>query len=317
MNVVSSRRLPYRLPLVRPWASAAGGCGERSGWLLRLETDDGRVGWGDCAPFPEIGIDAAAAERYAEECARLDLAAQAAGLPLAVWLAGRPAATAIAVNVALGDLARVSEGTLAAAVGAGFTVLKIKVGFADPADEAARLREVASGLRTGARLRLDANGAWDEAAAAAFLAACADLPVEACEEPLASPDTAALARLQALVPFPLAIDESFHLVDAAFFAAPPVRRLVLKPPRHGLLASRELARRAAAAGMDCVLTSSLESACGALVCAHLAAAVAPQGVHGLATGEWFAADTGPLPPIAAGRLPLPNLPGTGFVPAIS
>ena len=113
--------------------------------------------------------------------------------------------------------------------------------------------------------------------------------------------------------FPLAIDESTHLLDAAFFRHPPLRRLVLKPARHGgLLASTELALRARASGLEVVITSALESACGIAALAHLAAAVAPDAVHGLATADWFVSDTGPAPPVVGGRMLLLQGNGIGF-----
>ncbi|MGB8301878.1 MAG: hypothetical protein WCE67_12605, partial [Azonexus sp.] len=80
MNIVAAYWLPYCLTLKRPWQTSRGSIGERHGKLRRLQTDDGLTGWGDCATLPEFGIDEAAARDYAEECARLDLAAQRAGL---------------------------------------------------------------------------------------------------------------------------------------------------------------------------------------------------------------------------------------------
>lgn len=318
MRIVAAEWLPYRLPLRRPWDSAAGGLEERRGRLLRLATDDGRSGWGDCSPFPEIGIGPDAAAAHAEQCALLDLAAQTAGLPLAAWLSGGRAVADIAVNAALGGLPAVTREAVEAACAAGFRVLKIKVGLGDPATELARLREITATLPAGVRLRLDANRAWPEEAAAAFLDACTALPVEGVEEPLQQPDPAAYRRLQAALPFPLALDESVSLADGEFFARPPVRRLILKPARHGgPLSTLNLALAARSAGIECIVTSSLESACGLAAAAHLAAAVAPRSVHGLATAHWFAADTGIPPAIANGRLLLPDAPGIGFSCRIS
>ncbi len=163
------------------------------------------------------------------------------------------------------------------------------------------------------RLRLDANRAWPLVAARRFVAACAGLPIDGLEEPLADPDPASLASLQAAAAFPLAIDESTHLLDATFFRHPPVRRLVLKPARHGgLLASTELALRARASGLEVIITSALESACGIATLAHLAATVAPDAVHGLATGDWLVSDTGLPPRIVAARMQLPTGNGIGF-----
>ncbi|MBS1191613.1 MAG: menC [Rhodocyclaceae bacterium] len=319
MRIAAAGWHPYRLPLRQPWVSAAGWLRERRGRLLRLVTEEGRCGWGDCAPFPAIGIDPRKALAHAEECALLDLAAQAAGLPLAAWLrGGEPAAAAIRVNAALGDIHALAPEQIAAACAAGFPVLKVKVGLEQPGNELARLRELAATLPPGVALRLDANRAWDEEAAARFLAACTELPVEGVEEPLRHPDAGTLRRLQAGLPFPLALDESADCIGEALFADPPVRRLVLKPARHGgLLAAARIALGARKAGIECVVTSGLESACGLAASAHLAAAIAPEAVHGLATAHWFVRDTGRPPAIARGRLRLSPTPGIGFAAGFS
>ena len=316
MNIVAADWLPYCLPLRRPWQTSRGTLTERQRKLIRLQTDEGLIGWGDCVPLPEFGIDDTAATAYAEECARLDLAAQAVGVPLAEWLGGCPAPASVAVNANFGPTSTVDHARLASAAAAGFSVVKLKVGCAPLADEIAALGEIATALPPRLTLRLDANRAWDAADAVRFLAACRPLPIDGVEEPLRDPDLAFLAGLQASVPFPLAIDESTHLIACDFWRAPPVRRLVIKPARHGgLLASTELALRARASGMEVIVTSALESSCGIATLAHLAAAVAPDAVHGLATGEWLASDTGLPPRIIDGRMLLPKGNGIGFAVA--
>jgi L-alanine-DL-glutamate epimerase-like enolase superfamily enzyme len=194
----------------------------------------------------------------------------------------------------------------------GFTVRKLKVGLAPVAEELAALAQLAAGLPRGVALRLDANGAWTEAAAAAFIDGCRDLPVESLEEPLHHPAPANLARLQAGAGFPLALDES--LSGGTLPLPLPVRRLVLKPTTlGGLRPALALAAQARAAGGECVVTTTLESAVGAWAAAQLAAAVDPGSrlAHGLATGAWFARDLAPAPTPAAGWLTLPSAPGLG------
>lgn len=349
---------PYALPLRAEWKTAAGAFAIREGWLLHIETEDGRSGYGDCAPLPgpcahsgtetaaqahaaldgyarwlpghSVGealqtlalhtlalpgdITLAPAARCAIECALLDLAAQAAGVGLGHFLRGAPCAPEVAVNAALGGLDANSEDAVRKACADGFTVLKLKVGSAPVDTDIAHLQRLAALLPADARLRLDANRAWSESDAARFLVACAGLPVEQLEEPLADPQPAALARLQAACAFPLALDESGPR-DATdnFFAAPPLRRLVLKPPRlGGLRPALALAHAAGTAGIDCVVTSSLDSACGILAAAHLAAALGNKLAHGLATAGWLAEDTGTPPQPNRGRIALPAAPGLGF-----
>ncbi|MFZ2853706.1 MAG: enolase C-terminal domain-like protein, partial [Rhodocyclaceae bacterium] len=249
-----------------------------------------------------------------------DLLAQAADLPLADYLRGTAGKRQIAVNAALGALLQANEYAILRACTEGFPVLKLKVGMAPVADEIARLRQIAARLPAGHLLRLDANGAWCESDAERFLAACNGLPIEMVEEPLANPLADprfdVLRRLQANCRFALALDESLAGGNPqAIIAASPVRRLILKPPRSGgLLPALALARQAASAGMHCVVTSSVDSACGVLAAAHLAAALDNDLAHGLATSSWLAADTGTPAPIASGRLTLPGQAGLGFTP---
>ena len=313
MTLTRADWLPYSLPLKRPWQTSRGVLHERTGSLLRLRAGDGLTGWGDCAPLPEFGIDEPAARALAEECAQLDLTAQRAGQPLAAWLSSTQQPRSLAVNAVLGAISPSTVATAQEALSAGFRVLKIKVGGAAPEQEIAQLETLCAALPAGIRLRLDANGAWSLDAADYFLSACRSLPLDCIEEPLRDPDAMTLAGLQAQVDFPLAIDESLHLIDHHFWKAPPVRRLIIKPARlGGLLASVATGLRAQEAGVECVVTSSLESACGVTACAQLAAAIAPQACHGLATADWLAADTGTPPAIRDGRLWLPQVAGLGF-----
>ena len=332
--------LPFRLPLVRPWRSAAGTVTERRGWLLRLGTQNNRTGWGECCPLPDAGTESlAAAEagltalvaglagreageilaglaglgfdlpaaRGALETALLDLLAQAAGQPLARFLDVN-AGDGVAVNAA---------SSLEGPIPPGFAIIKLKIGLAPLTDELAALATYAARLPANVRLRLDANRAWSLSDAADFIGAASHLPVECLEEPLREADPAALARLQAEANFPLALDESLaHLDLASLLALPPVRRLVLKAPVHGgPRAALQLARRARQAGLECVVTTLLDGACGRLTALHLACAVGNSLAHGLDTAAWLAHDLALTPDIIHGRMSLPADVGLGFCPS--
>lgn len=347
VRIRAARLFPYRLPLRSIWANAAGCFDARAGTLVKVETDDGLAGFGDCAPLAAtgtesprealksvlewcqaasgrevrdaldgLGMASAPAARCAVESALLDLVGQSQGLPVFGVLGGEASLPTVRVNAAIGALEDSARSRAEAAVRAGFAVLKFKVGIAPLCRELPLLRELASALPAAVTLRLDANGAWDESAAAAWLDACAGLPVECIEEPLAGADRAGLRRLQARCPFPLGVDESWSEgEEASFLAAPPVRRLILKPPRlGGLEAAVKLGQRAASAGVECVVTSSVDSACGIFAAAQVAAALDNGLAHGLATSSWLAQDVGVPPSITGGRMTLPDFPGLGFVP---
>jgi len=350
------RLVPYRLPLRRPWITRAGGWSVRQGWLLGIETADGPTGYGDCAPLPEAGTeplgvaearlnDAAAwvvgltpeqaldgldawrdapAVRCAVECALLDVVAQREGTSLARWLAPG-AAPRVAVNAVLGSLDDDTESRARAAIGRGFRVLKLKLGVAPLDIELKRLGALSAALPEGVGLRLDANGSWDEAEARAVLSSLRGLPVESLEEPLAAPDPdpdpdpGALSRLQALVPWPIALDESLICwpIDD-LIADPPVRRLVLKPMAlGGALPAMGWARRAQQAGLSTVVTTTVDSAAGVRLALHLAAALGGDAVHGLATSDWLGEDLGDAPSVVAGEMAVGEAPGLGFSPYAS
>ncbi len=341
MRIRNSRVFSYILPLKAGWRSASGNFAERSGCLLCLETEDGLLGWGDCAPLPDVesshdlvhwhhnlpGLDLAQsrhklnqsgltpAARCAVDTAFCDLAAQQAGLPLARWL-NPGAKLAVACNAALGALDDMAQERALSAVEAGFTVLKLKVGVAEMEQELAWLRQVAAALPQGILLRLDANRAWDEKTARLFLDGVEGLPLEMLEEPLARMDLARLGALQQRTEIALALDESLpQLGMARVMEARTTRRLVLKPMLlGGLHACREWALQARAQGMESVVTTTLDSAVGTLAAAHLAAALDNGLHHGLATSAWLERDVGAAPRVEGGMMSLDNRPGLGFSP---
>lgn len=374
MLVAQVRLLPYALPLRAPWHGARARMDRRDGWLVAVSDDEGRTGYGDCSPPPssdshahtqaraalarisrtwpgqppeaalaalDAGGEVFPAARCALETALLDLAAQRRGVSLAAWLnpdAGRE----VQVNASLGRLDATFAERTRAALAAGYSVLKIKVGAFPMEDELEQLHAMARSLRgvpqgdflpgtpqspkgtsfragdflTGVRLRLDANRAWSLPQAQRFVAAVAELPVEVLEEPLADAGPEAFFALQKQAAFALALDESLPLWLARHRAqALRVRRWVLKPTRlGGMRRCLALAQDGARAGVETVVTTTVDSAAGVLACLHLAAAVNNGIAHGLATSEWLARDLAPLPPARRGRLELPPHPGLGLRP---
>lgn len=337
---------PYRLPLIDPWISAQGTFVVREGWLIRLTTEDGRIGYGDCAPLPQAGSEsvacaqsrlmacaeslpgtlledlpaklegltvAAPSVRNGLETALLDLFSQQAGRPLAQWL-NPCASSTVKVNAMIGGLDRQAPSRAMAAIHAGFAVLKLKVGLASVRDELAMLRAVSDMLPPGTALRLDANCAWNEAQAAEFLCALDGVPVESVEDPQCYPDVEALSRLQASVVFPIAADESLLKLGAgALLGTRAVRRLVLKPMLlGGLRPALAIATQARDAGLECVVTSTVDSAVGVRAAMHLAAAVDNGLAHGLATSAWLARDVGLAPQPVGGVLTVGKEAGLGF-----
>ncbi|MBK1618810.1 hypothetical protein CKO42_10265 [Lamprobacter modestohalophilus] len=223
----------------------------------------------------------------------------------------------IELNAAFGAVVDLQPEQIDQALAAGFRVLKVKVGVAPIDCELEAIQNLCARLPADVRLRLDANRAWTLTTTGELIDALRPFAdqIECLEEPCAAATDTQLRALQAQAPFALALDESLSArgwpLDPEQL---PLSRLVLKPGViGGLRPTLALAWQAQAAGLEVVITSLIESAAGLWSSAQLAAATGSTLAHGLATADWFAADLGPAPTIKAGRIQLPNCPGSGFV----
>jgi len=131
------------------------------------------------------------------------------------------------------------------------------------------------------------------------LAGVADLPIESLEEPLAEPDFTILKQLQDQTPFSLALDESlWRMGPEAVFSSCPTKRVVLKPMAAGGPASTyRLGRLAQEAGLETVVTTTIDGRIGTWAAIHAAAALDEQKkwTHGLSTGAWIKENNDLLP----------------------
>ena len=334
----------YSLPLASAWPGARNSrLVRREGWVVCIR-DNHTVGYGDCAPFFSAGTESTAeahallqqfsrrawsstqtllveleqqrhshpAACHGLETATLDLHSRNTGVPLRK-LFSSSASNQILVNAMSGSACQ--ENALEA-WNQGFTIIKLKIGQQELQEEICCLKNLSTRLAPEIRLRLDANGSWNQDEARYFLDAIAELPIESLEEPLHNPNLAEFALLQSQTPITLALDESIRQMNQReLLATPDIRRLVLKPGvQGGLRYSYSLAEKATAVGKECVITSLVDSAVGVHAACQLAAAVdalSPGLAHGLATSSWLCKDVARPPEIKAGCIFLPNTPGLG------
>ena len=165
---------------------------------------------------------------------------------------------------------------------------KVKIGALAPEADMARMRRLAGALEGRARLIVDANQAWDETTALRCLPVLAELGIALVEQPLSAWNMPGMARLRARSTVPLMADEcvfSTHdMLDVARAGAADV--VSLKLVKHGgLLATRDVAAVARAAGIGLYGGCLLESSIGAA--AHL------QVFAGLDDLEWGCEHFGP------------------------
>ncbi|MFC7077254.1 dipeptide epimerase [Haloarcula halophila] len=229
----------YDLPLATPFGIARGTSATSETVVVELERDD-VTGVGGVAPSPyydetatsvaellpemlAVGTDlddphngqrldrrlherwpAQPAARAAVSIALADLAARELGTPLYRQLGLDPEAVPPTTYTVGIDPPERMAGKARAAVDAGFSQLKVKLGTDDDRTRLEAVREAVP----DADLRVDANAAWtpDEAVAALGWLETAD--VSLLEQPVGAGDREGLRRVTEATPIPVCADES-------------------------------------------------------------------------------------------------------------
>lgn len=298
----------YRLPLRVPVRTAYRIWTEREGVLVRLTDAAGVVGYGEAAVLPWFGTETV--EEAESACRELGvnvdearLESVPASLPClrcALATARTDARAWPARYPALGVAALLPAGravltALPPRAAAGFRVFKWKVGVEDLADELALFDDVCAALPSGAKLRLDANGAWDRRQAERWLERSAERPVEFVEQPVfaaAAQSESAQRKSEDVLrglagdwPTPLALDESIaseadieRWLGAGWSGVFVVKPSLLSDPTSAL-------RRLETARASVVFSSALETAVGARMALRVAFAWAG-APRALGFGVW-------------------------------
>ncbi len=311
----------YQLPFVNPIEMMAKRMTFREGFILKLESATGAVGYGEVAPFPGLSKeslpdaleqlrhalnilkhtsvelsfpsipfllnDSSPSVLFGVESAILGMQAQEKQTFVAKVL-NPTAADEISIQALLvGDyediVARAQN-----AVSAGFQCLKLKVGRFE-IDKAIELVLSINKNFNNISLRLDANRAWSLNQAVQFCDAVHECNIEYIEEPLQNPADILDLRDRTTIPF--ALDESLTW-DSAQKLSEGIAALVLKPGIHGGVSRIiQYINLAQARKQFSVLSCPFYSAIGLNVIAQLAAAFIP-ALHpmGLNTFDQFAQD---------------------------
>lgn len=224
-GLLQLRWRPFAFALPQPLETAQGLIARKRGWLLRLQSPDGALGWGEAAPLDgrleplavAIAALGSAGSRHGLEAAltadslppSLAFAvgaalAELAGLPQRRWLAAPASAQLLPAGpAALEVLARIGPAPAPAAV------FKWKVAVLPDAVERQLLEQLLQRLPARAQLRLDANGGWDRPTAAAWAERLAAEPrLQWLEQPLDPADQAGLEHLATQLP--VALDEALQ-----------------------------------------------------------------------------------------------------------
>jgi len=258
--------------------------------------------------------------RFGLETALHDLLGKASGRPIASLLGGSP--RTIPVNALLSaDNCDEAAAEAREAAEAGFTTLKLKIGYSTLESDAERLDAVRQAVGPGIALRADANQAWTVQQAIENIGLLERFELEYVEQPVAAGDVAGLAAVRKAVSTPIAADEALASIEDArrLIGMKAAGFLIVKAARTGLLESLDIMKLAGAAGLPAVITSSLESDIGIAAALHLASAGPPGGpACGLATGALLVSGLvcNRLTP-SNGVMMCPGEPGLGVTPDIA
>ncbi|HEX8050395.1 MAG TPA: mandelate racemase/muconate lactonizing enzyme family protein [Solirubrobacterales bacterium] len=336
MRLSSVEVIPYALPFKQPYVTARGVLQRREMVLLRLLDEDGVVGLGEAVPLSlrgGVGLAEVVQElegwaetqedevlsapaRCAVATARMDLLGRRAGsgssargeaVPCnATLVAGQPEKVAAEAERWAAD---------------GFTTFKLKLGAESAknvveqgksqtrAGDVEQVRAVREAVGSEARIRVDANAAWDLETATRTLAELEPYGIELAEQPVATLEE--MAELAESTSIPLAADESVATLEEAERAA-----AMGACAYTGIKLSKVGGPEAALAIADVLpafITSALDGPVGIAAAAQVAQTVGGSLAHGLATQRLFASTIAAVGcELRDGMLRLPPGPGLGI-----
>jgi len=243
--------IPMHLPLKKPILMGGGQKFERSETLIvRIETGDGRIGWGEASAAPTMtgdtlpGMVAAVEDHLAPRLVgrnALDRARLARELSLAVIgntgakaacdlalfdLVGRH--LGVSVTELLGGAVRDSVVTMCmlgnptiaqdiaeakACMRQGYQLYKLKVGVKRVEEEIEAALAIRAAIGPDAMLCADANMGLSMERARKYVTGVADAGLAFLEQPFRDTDLAGTLALARMSPIPLCADESAHSIE--------------------------------------------------------------------------------------------------------
>ena len=243
--------LPLKVKLKEPFIISLGRLDYADNVVVKITTESGLIGYGECSPFRSIhgetaetcfsigrlisevfiGKNALNIEelvllmdkvifgntsiKSAFDIALYDISAQAAGLPLYEFLGGKndkPIATDYTVSIDSIDKMSADAKKI---LQAGYPVIKVKLG-GDPGEDILRMKSIRAAVGNEIPIRIDANQGWTKEDAIFVLSNLQELNIQHCEEPILKQNFLDLPEIRMKSSIPIMADESCcdHL-DAA------------------------------------------------------------------------------------------------------
>ena len=320
MHIKAIEPIPVSLPMVKPVIMAGEEIRRADNLLVRIETDNNLVGWGEAGAAPmhtgETVPGMAAAVQHLTSPLRGRDAADIAGACAVMdgRMYGNHGAKA-AIEIALHDLAGKASGKpvhallgekkrsrlpLLCVIGGGdfdgdlrdaakkkaegFTAYKIKVGIDTPENDAARTRAICEVLGRGMLISADANQGYGVEEALRYVRAVEGAGLDFFEQPVMAGDLAGMAKIAAATSIAIGADEGIHsLADIRrHHEAKAARGVSLKAIKlGGLRALTEAGRLCDSLGMSVNISCKTGESSVACAAALHAACIVPNVAWGL------------------------------------
>jgi len=252
VKIEAIEAIAVSLPMNKPVQMAGETVVRADNVLVRVEAEDGVVGWGEAASAPVMTGETVASMMTAVELmtpgllkrSADDLTGAAAAMDARLY--GNTGAKA-AIDIALRDLVgRATNRPVYALLGprqrrrmpvlavvgsldaaadlreaqerwaAGYRAFKIKVGLGLPQADAERTRSICSALKSAGEpclVSADANQGFNVADALAYVRALGDCGLDFFEQPVEAHDLDGMARVAAASRVPIGADEGLHSRD--------------------------------------------------------------------------------------------------------
>ncbi len=348
MKIVSIEVVPLDYALREPFEFAGVRLTALEYALVKIETDEGIVGFGECpvyweprnetqestlkaiAEAKDILIGYAADDvqgrcrvfqekipnAFAAQCgldmACYDIVGKAKKVPVA-QLFGKPTAVPVEAVIPLNQIDK-TDAIVKRALDKGIRIFKVKVN-----QQISRQKENLSCIRNligpSAVLFIDANQCWPNVEqAAASLQQVADIKIDWVEQPLTVAATAGdYIALKKAMPIPIMLDEAIYTADdLAEYSTTAIEMVNIKLAKSGgLSGAHELYKRATDYGKKCMLGSMIEGALGTYAGLQFAS-THPMATTALAAYELIDDPLAFGPPVKNGIMELGQESGLGY-----
>ncbi len=308
MQITHTDIYRFSIPM-NPFTIATGTMHYAQNIFIRVFTDEGFYGVGECSAFPMIvGETQSTCYEMAKEFAALwkgkdpldialrlqqlhdftafnptiksafdialyDIAAKKAGKPLYEYFGGSRKEMETDLTIGINTPVRMAA-TAIAYKKQGVRKIKIKLGK-NGSEDVERVRLIREAVGESLSLRIDANQGWDYNTAASALTAMAPYHVEFCEQPMRAWFDYKLPALKKISPVPIMADESmFNHHDALrLIKADACSYLNIKFAKSGgIHEAIKIHAIAQEYDMPCMMGGMLESRIALSAFAHFAAA---------------------------------------------